>query len=55
MKGATALLARDLGVRGSLDIDLYRAVAREVAESDLRRAGLPTSMTGSGSRSVPRR
>ena len=38
VKGATALLARDLGVRGSLDIDLYREVAREVAESDLRRA-----------------
>jgi hypothetical protein len=38
VKGATALLARDLGVRGSLDIDLYREVAWEVAESDLRRA-----------------
>ncbi len=38
VKGATALLARDLGMRGSLDIDLYREVAREVAEADLRRA-----------------
>jgi len=38
VKGATALLARDLGVRGSLDIDLYRDVAREVAEADLRNA-----------------
>jgi hypothetical protein len=38
VKGATALLARDLGVRGSLDVDVYRAVAREVAEADLRRA-----------------
>lgn len=38
VKGATALLARDLSVRGSLDIDLYRAVAREKAEADVRRA-----------------
>ena len=38
VKGATALLARDLGMRGSLDVDLYREVGREVAETDLRRA-----------------
>jgi hypothetical protein len=38
VKGATALLARDIGVRGSLDIDLYRDAAREVAEDELRRA-----------------
>jgi hypothetical protein len=38
IKGATALLARDIGVRGTIDIDLYRAAAREVAEADLRRA-----------------
>ena len=38
VKGATALLARDLGVRGSLDVDVYREVAREVAEADLRAA-----------------
>ncbi|MGH3026492.1 MAG: nucleotidyl transferase AbiEii/AbiGii toxin family protein, partial [Gaiellaceae bacterium] len=38
VKGATALLARDIGVRGSLDIDVYREVAREVAEVDLRGA-----------------
>jgi hypothetical protein len=38
VKGATALLARDLGMRGSLDIDLYRQVGREIAEADLRRA-----------------
>ena len=38
MKGATALLARDIGVRGSLDVDIYRKAAREVAEADLRRA-----------------
>jgi hypothetical protein len=36
VKGATALLARDLGVRGTIDIDVYRAQAREVAEADLR-------------------
>lgn len=38
VKGATALLARDLGVRGSLDIDLYRQEAHSVAEADLRKA-----------------
>ncbi len=38
VKGATALLARDLGVRGSLDVDVYREVARHVAEADLRAA-----------------
>jgi hypothetical protein len=40
VKGATALLARDLGVRGSLDVDLYRNTARELAEADLRRAAV---------------
>jgi hypothetical protein len=38
VKGATALLARDLGVRGTLDIDLYREVTLEVAERELREA-----------------
>ena len=38
VKGATALLARDIGVRGSLDIDVYRNIAREEAEIDLRNA-----------------
>jgi hypothetical protein len=38
VKGATALLARDLGVRGTIDIDIYRARAREVAEAELRDA-----------------
>jgi hypothetical protein len=38
IKGATALLARDIGVRGTIDIDLYREVAREIAEADLREA-----------------
>lgn len=38
VKGATALLARDLGMRGSLDIDMYRDVGREKAEADLRQA-----------------
>ena len=38
IKGATALLARDIGVRGTLDIDLYREVAREIAGADLREA-----------------
>ncbi len=38
VKGATALLARDIGVRATIDIDVYRAVARDVAEADLRAA-----------------
>lgn len=38
VKGATALLARDLGTRGTLDIDIYRHAVREAAASDLRRA-----------------
>ncbi|MGO9789111.1 MAG: nucleotidyl transferase AbiEii/AbiGii toxin family protein [Solirubrobacteraceae bacterium] len=38
VKGATALLARDIGVRGSLDIDVYRQAAHEEAEADLRAA-----------------
>jgi hypothetical protein len=38
IKGATALLARSLGVRGTLDIDIYRQATRAAAEADLRRA-----------------
>jgi hypothetical protein len=38
VKGATALLARDIGVRGSLDIDVYRQAAHDQAEADLRAA-----------------
>lgn len=38
VKGATALLARDIGVRGTIDIDVYRAAAGEVAERELRQA-----------------
>lgn len=38
VKGATALLARDLGVRGTIDIDLYRNAAVGVVERELREA-----------------
>lgn len=38
VKGATALLARDIGVRATIDIDVYREKARELAEADLREA-----------------
>jgi hypothetical protein len=38
VKGATALVAREIGVRGTLDVDLYREADHEVAEEDLRRA-----------------
>lgn len=36
IKGATALLARRIGVRGTRDIDLFRDGDRESAEQDLR-------------------
>lgn len=38
VKGATALLAREIGVRATIDIDVYRDSEREEAEEDLRRA-----------------
>jgi hypothetical protein len=38
VKGATALLARDIGVRATIDIDVYREAAREKAAADLRQA-----------------
>jgi Nucleotidyl transferase AbiEii toxin, Type IV TA system len=38
VKGAIALLARDIGVRSSLDIDVYRAKAAGAAEAELRQA-----------------
>lgn len=38
VKGATALLARGIGTRATLDVDLYRKVSQETAEQDLRRA-----------------
>ena len=52
VKGATALLARNIGVRGSLDVDLYREATREVAEEELRLLVPRTSATGSNSRSA---
>jgi hypothetical protein len=38
VKGATALLARDLGVRASIDVDVYHAGAREMVERRVREA-----------------
>lgn len=38
VKGAVALLARDLGVRATIDIDVFRDIARETAERELREA-----------------
>jgi hypothetical protein len=38
VKGATALLARDLGVRATIDIDVYRSIATEAADRELREA-----------------
>lgn len=38
VKGATALLARDLAVRETIDIDVYRSTARDLAEAELRDA-----------------
>lgn len=36
VKGATALLAREIGVRGTLDVDVYRDAAQETVEMDVR-------------------
>ncbi len=38
VKGATALLAREIGVRGTKDVDIFRKKAPAVAEADLRQA-----------------
>jgi hypothetical protein len=38
VKGATALMARDLGARATIDIDLYRVVVGRSVETDLRAA-----------------
>jgi hypothetical protein len=38
VKGATALLARDIGVRATVDIDIYRDAAQRTAETELRQA-----------------
>lgn len=66
IKGATALLARDIGVRGTIDIDLYRDVAGEIADADLRQAaavdiddwfrfeiGQPRPLAGTGGARLP--
>ncbi len=50
LKGATALLARDLGVRGSLDIDAYRAVAHARSQKPIC-AGRRRLISGIGSAS----
>jgi hypothetical protein len=38
LKGATALLARGIAVRRTIDVDVYRATTRKQAEQDLRAA-----------------
>jgi hypothetical protein len=38
VKGATALLARDIGVRGTIDIDIYRRAGTASGETNLRAA-----------------
>jgi hypothetical protein len=38
VKGAAALLARKIGVRATIDIDIYREAARTVADAELRAA-----------------
>ena len=34
--GCHGLLARDLGMRATIDVDLYRAQTTEMAEADMR-------------------
>lgn len=38
IKGAVALIARDIGVRATLDLDVFKAKAIEVCEAELRTA-----------------
>jgi hypothetical protein len=38
VKGATALLAREIGVRGTIDVDVYRDAPWETVETDVRSA-----------------
>lgn len=38
VKGATALLARELSARATIDIDIYRETASDQAEAELRKA-----------------
>jgi hypothetical protein len=38
VKGATALLAREIGVRATIDVDVYRELAADLAERELREA-----------------
>jgi len=38
VKGAAALLARDLSARATIDIDIYRETASDLAEAELREA-----------------
>lgn len=54
VKGATALMARELGSRGTLDIDLYREISLAAAEADLRGAcGNPATPQKPADRSCP--
>ena len=41
VKGATALLARDLGVRATIDVDIFRDVARGHRRTGASRSGGP--------------
>ena len=50
VKGATALLARDIGVRATIDIDLYRGRRERSPRQSYARAPQRTSATGSPSR-----
>ena len=38
VKGATALLARGIGVRATIDVDLHRAADPDAGEAELRAA-----------------
>ncbi len=53
VKGAAASLARDLGARATVDIDLYRVRVQRSAEAIYVPRRRVTSGTGSASRSVP--
>jgi len=54
VKGATALLVRDLGMRATIDVDLYARRRRKSPRQTFELRPAETLETGSGSRSVQR-
>lgn len=50
VKGATALLAREIGVRATIDVDLYRELAGRPPNANCAKPSATISVTGSDSK-----